>query len=204
MGGCSLDRDRLEGAIAFHGHWCPGLAIGIRAAEVCLAEIGHATDEEVLAVVETDMCGVDAIQYLTGCTFGKGNLLYRDFGKNAFTFHRRSDGKAVRVSMRAENYGGPGEEFIALQQRVARGLATDEDRRQIAEMKDAWADRIMAADAEKLFEVKPVPNPPPPRARILAGLVCEDCGERTMESRTRRLDGQTLCIPCFEARANRF
>ena len=40
----------------FHGHMCPGLAIGIRAAELALNEIGpHAKDEEVVAVVETDM-----------------------------------------------------------------------------------------------------------------------------------------------------
>jgi formylmethanofuran dehydrogenase subunit E len=40
----------------FHGHMCPGLAIGIRAAEVALKEIGpHSKDEEVVAVVETDM-----------------------------------------------------------------------------------------------------------------------------------------------------
>ncbi len=40
----------------FHGHMCPGLAIGIRAGEIALEEIGkHAKDEEVVAVVETDM-----------------------------------------------------------------------------------------------------------------------------------------------------
>ncbi len=53
-----------------------------------------------MAVVETDMCGVDAIQFLTGCTFGKGNLIHRDWGKNAFSFFRRSDGRAVRISLR--------------------------------------------------------------------------------------------------------
>ena len=36
----------------FHGHMCPGLAIGIRAAEIALREIGpHAQDEEVVAVM---------------------------------------------------------------------------------------------------------------------------------------------------------
>lgn len=40
----------------FHGHMCPGLAMGIRAAEIALQEIGpHAKDEEVVAIVETDM-----------------------------------------------------------------------------------------------------------------------------------------------------
>lgn len=43
--------------------------MGIRAAEVALREVGpHSPDEEVVALTETDMCGVDAIQYLTtGC-----------------------------------------------------------------------------------------------------------------------------------------
>ncbi|MDQ6799068.1 MAG: FmdE family protein, partial [Actinomycetota bacterium] len=70
-----IDRETTRRIVDFHGHMCPGLAMGIRAAEVALAEIGpHSVDEEVVAIVETDMCGVDAIQFLTGCTFGKGNL----------------------------------------------------------------------------------------------------------------------------------
>lgn len=46
----------IEGVQRFHGHMCPGLAMGIRAAEIALQEIGpHARDEEVVAIVETDM-----------------------------------------------------------------------------------------------------------------------------------------------------
>jgi formylmethanofuran dehydrogenase subunit E len=67
------DQATIDKVVEFHGHMCAGLALGIRAAEVGLAEVGpHAPDEEVVAVVETDMCGVDAIQFRTGCTFGKG------------------------------------------------------------------------------------------------------------------------------------
>ena len=40
----------------FHGHMCAGLAMGIKVAEVVLTEIGpHANDEEVVAIVETNM-----------------------------------------------------------------------------------------------------------------------------------------------------
>lgn len=63
---------------------------------------GRSADEEVVAVVETDMCAVDAIQFLTGCTFDKSNLIFRDYGKNAFTFVRRSDNKAIRVMTKPE------------------------------------------------------------------------------------------------------
>jgi formylmethanofuran dehydrogenase subunit E len=103
-----INEEMVEKTVAFHGHMCPGLAVGIRAAEVALREIGpHAQDEEVVAVVETDMCGVDAIQFLTGCTFGKGNLIHLDHGKNTFTFYRRSDGKGIRVVSRPEAFGKP-------------------------------------------------------------------------------------------------
>ena len=60
----------------FHGHVCPGLAIGYRAAKAGMEWLSanRAEDEEVVAIVETDACGADAIQVLTGCTFGKGNF----------------------------------------------------------------------------------------------------------------------------------
>jgi formylmethanofuran dehydrogenase subunit E len=73
--------------------------------------MGKSPDEEIVAVVETDMCGVDAIQYLTGCTFGKGNLIHKDYGKNAFTFYRRRDGKAMRLVLRPTVYGDSGPLF---------------------------------------------------------------------------------------------
>ncbi|HEX2027481.1 MAG TPA: FmdE family protein, partial [Nitriliruptorales bacterium] len=74
----SIDERTLARVVDFHGHLCPGLAMGIQAARFALDEIGpHAQDEEVVAVTETDMCGVDAVQVLTGCTFGKGNLIHR-------------------------------------------------------------------------------------------------------------------------------
>lgn len=87
---CTFSNDLIEKTISFHGHSCPGLAIGIRAAELALRELG--SRENLVAVVETDMCGVDAIQFLTGCTYGKGNLIHKDHGKMAFSFNDRTDG----------------------------------------------------------------------------------------------------------------
>lgn len=78
----------------------------IRAAEWTLIELcTRSRDEELVIVVETDMCGVDAIQFLTGCNFGKGNLIHKDYGKTAFTFYRRSDGEAARLVAKSRMYG---------------------------------------------------------------------------------------------------
>jgi formylmethanofuran dehydrogenase subunit E len=64
--------------IEFHGHSCPGVAIGYQAARVALQRLQtmRAGDEELVAIVENDACGVDAIQVLTGCTFGKGKAFH--------------------------------------------------------------------------------------------------------------------------------
>jgi len=59
-------------------------------------------------------------------------------------------------------------------------------------------ERVMSSNLDELFEVME-PNEVMPRsARILSSLVCEACGEMTMESRTRRFAGKTLCQPCFD------
>ena len=66
----------------FHGHVCPGSALGYQAAKAGLKELSgeRSQDEEIITIVENDSCAVDAIQVLTGCTFGKGNLIFFDFG----------------------------------------------------------------------------------------------------------------------------
>ena len=60
---CTYSSEQIEKTIAFHGHSCPGLTIGIRAAELAHRRLGAADKSDPLAVVETDMCGVDAIQF---------------------------------------------------------------------------------------------------------------------------------------------
>jgi len=50
-----------------------------------------------------DACGVDAVQVIFGCTFGKGNLIYRPRGKQAFSFFNRQNGQKLRVYFKAKN-----------------------------------------------------------------------------------------------------
>lgn len=76
-----------EKAVEFHGHECMGPAFGYRAAKAALKALGsrRAPDEELMSVVETDACGADALQVLTGCTLGKGNFVFCDYAKHFFT-----------------------------------------------------------------------------------------------------------------------
>jgi formylmethanofuran dehydrogenase subunit E len=198
-----ITQELIDQTIRFHGHSCPGLAIGMRAAEWALEEMGNAPDEEIVAVVETDMCGVDAVQYLTGCTFGKGNLIHKDYGKNAFTFYRRKDGKAGRLVSRPGIFGDTGATLGKLHRKMQEQGLTAEEEKVMAETRAAISKRIMDAGLTEIFEIKPAVDPLPKKARIMATMVCESCGETVMETRTRRFSGKLLCIPCFEANEKR-
>ena len=85
----------------FHGHVCPGLSIGYR---VALLASNHfkdrSKDEELVAIVENKSCAIDAIQVINGCTCGKGNLVFKDHGKHVYTYFKRGDKKAIRISLK--------------------------------------------------------------------------------------------------------
>ena len=203
-GGVGTAPETVEDVARFHGHMCPGLAMGIRAAEVGLREVGpHSSDEEVVTLVETDMCAVDAIQYLTGCTFGKGNLIHLDYGKNAYTFIRRSDDKAVRVSTRPGAFDRS-PEYGELSARVREGSATQEEQARYKEMREDRIEAILRAPEEELYLVEELEGVEvPPMAHIHNSIACARCGEPTMETRVRELEGRKLCPACFEADLSR-
>lgn len=194
-----IDERTIDEVVAFHGHMCPGLAMGVQAAAIALREIGaHASDEEVVAVVETDMCAVDAIQYLTGCTFGKGNLIHRDWGKNAFSFHRRSDGRAIRLTVRPDAWQRD-PEHQELFAKVRSGQASKAERQRFGDLHVAQARAVLAMEPDALYGFQEIAPSAPRKARIHASVACAECGEGTMETRIHRFEGRELCTPCFEA-----
>lgn len=170
----------IEEATRFHGHFCPGLMIGYRAAQIALQKLGveRAEDEELVAICETDACGVDGVQVVTGCTLGKGNLILRDWGKQVFTFGRRSDGKMLRVALR---YGAT----------AADPALPPEERRQIA------LERLETAADDELYDIRWVDAAPPERARVFKSVQCSQCGEGVMEARAHLRDGAPVCPECY-------
>ncbi|MDR0392231.1 MAG: FmdE family protein [Planctomycetaceae bacterium] len=186
-----LTKDQMDGVIAFHGHFCAGLAFGMRVGEWVLSEFGRAEDEEVVAVVETDMCAVDAIQYLVGCTFGKGNFIFLDYGKNAYSFFRRNDNKNCRLVTR----GGLLSDLREQQKELDPN--NTEKRNKIQQQ---MINRILETDFNEIFSITPAKIPMPEKAKIHASKNCDSCGELVMETRLLNdpliTGGRNLCIPC--------
>lgn len=190
----------LEDVAEFHGHVCPGLALGYRvSAFVLKAFKDRAKDEEIVAIVENDSCAVDAVQVMTGCTFGKGNLIFRDFGKQVYTFVKRPGGEAMRVSVKWEPPEDTGEEKNCWL-RYVEGDRTEEVLSRVHERKFRKIREILDGGDEGLFSVERFVMEPPPEARIYKSLRCERCGEKVMEPRARIMEGKIVCLPCFSGR----
>ncbi|NLZ29985.1 MAG: hypothetical protein GX885_04470 [Methanomicrobiales archaeon] len=54
----------LSEVIKFHGHYCPGVTLGYCASKIALLELcaGWDVDEQLVAIVESAACDIDAIQ----------------------------------------------------------------------------------------------------------------------------------------------
>lgn len=188
----------LDEVAEFHGHICPGLAIGYRVALFALGELGErAEDEELVAVVENDSCAVDAVQVLTGCTFGKGNLIFRDYGKQVYTFIRRPSGDALRISVEWISPEETDEEKEAWA-RYMDGDRSEDVLEVVHRRKSRRLEAVLSARDEDLFRVTRKRVELPPEARIYRSVRCELCGEKVMEPRARLKEGKTVCLPCFE------
>ena len=86
-----------------HGHYCPFSSLGVKAASLAVRKLGTKSSgmEETIAIVEANNCFSDGIQFVTGCSFGNNALIYRDFGKTAFTLAKRS-GDAIRILVKMD------------------------------------------------------------------------------------------------------
>ena len=183
----------------FHGHVCPGLAIGYLATKAALGWLSEnrAMDEEMVAILETDACGTDALQVLSGCTAGKGNLVVKDYGKHVYTIVSRRSSKGVRVSLK-EGALDLGERHRELIEKIRNGDATPEDREAFWKLHQEKTRELLRTPAQELFQIQPAKVTLPPKAVIEPSVPCELCGEPTMESKRVEKDGKWLCRECFE------
>ena len=164
----------------FHGHGCPGLATGCRAAvEACRffgIPLEKVRDEELVCVTESDACGIDAIQCLLSCTPGKGNMVMRLRGKHAYSFFDRRSGKSVRLVPKFDR---------------------SKDREELIRF-------ILDAPAEEVFDFKVPPYNVPEKAKIFDSGRCACCGEYVREDLLRLKGGSTYCLDCFSEYSSRW
>lgn len=192
------DKPDYRRCVDFHGHTCMGLTIGYLAAKLALRILREerAVDEELVCITETDACCCDAIQVLTGCTFGKGNLIYRDIGKMAFTFGSRTSGEGIRLAMFPGIMNIPEEEKNLLE-KIRNENASQQEIREYETLHEQRSTTLFSKGPEGFFSVEEARIPLPDKARIAPSKLCGICGEPVMETKLQDIDGKLHCRDCL-------
>ena len=189
---------------SLHGHLCPGLALGVIAGAYGMKEFGLNNDgmEELLAIVETNNCFTDGIQYVSGCTLGNNALIYRDFGKTAVTFTRR-DGHGLRLVTRPDYREFQKEQFPEFaqlfQKVVTERKGDDQDKLRFKKTAAKTGVALLKIPVGHLFKIEEVKAELPEYAPIHGSVSCQRCRETVMSSRIVSVNGAELCMACAKA-----
>jgi formylmethanofuran dehydrogenase subunit E len=198
----------LEGLIrsgtVAHGHACPPLVLGIRAASLAMTRLGvdRAVDRELFAFVElgSDHYAqgfADGVQFATGCTFGKDLIVRLPQGKVGVRLVDQVRGRAIRVVPRPEAIDAleGSDWFRACRSRSFVSACAD--------LAGPVVDEILRSSEDALFAVSPVfplgIESPPQRFESVA---CDACGERVLAPYIHDVGGRLLCVACDERRLN--
>ncbi len=157
--------------IKFHGHECPGVTIGYRMATEAMK--AFPADTKVIAIAENRTCGVDALQWVTGCTAGKSNLILKDYGKQAYTVYSPETKKGVRV--------------VFDSQRVPAEVRQDPQE---------FIKWLLTSDAKAFLIIQQVEVNEPQAPRTRESAPCAVCGESAALTHLRESGGKKVCIPC--------
>lgn len=185
-----------------HGHYCPGLAMGIMAATHAMNVLKVDDSdglEDLLAITETNNCMSDGIQFVTGCTFGNNALIFRDIGKTAFSLVRR-DGRGVRIGSRPDARahmkqakGSFSDEYVKVVKK------RDHSEETIGQFKNSGVEaafNTLGLDFDRIFRVEEIKTQVPEYAPSHEDIYCNKCGEAVMASRIVQLEKGDFCIDC--------
>ena len=194
-----MNRSLLEMGIAFHGHKCPAMPLGIRVGMAAMKALGvkRAANKELYCICETGsahatMCFVDGVQVATGCTFGKANIEKLGYDKNAITLVDVKTKRSVRVALNPEfQKKGLGSEFVKLRREGT------EPQEIASEIVDPMIERIWALPDEDILAVGSICETEwKPRKGTFEWAECDECGEVTFAHGLRVCAGRHVCIPC--------
>ncbi|MBU0692603.1 hypothetical protein KKH18_12420 [bacterium] len=93
------DIPKYEDVVLFHSHNCSTLALWYRmsVAAMKFLSCSRIDASELISIANHDSCGLDAVQCVTGCTSGNGNLLIRSTSNDVLTLYDTASEHAVRV-----------------------------------------------------------------------------------------------------------
>ena len=190
--------DYLEMGFKFHGHKCPAMPLGLKAASIAMNTLNVERSQagELYTILDLGdfhcaTCFADGVQIITGCTYGKGNISRSHKGKFSLTLIDRKNGKGVKIIPSGKWLKQAFQsEFMELRK---KGIPPQQISPEIA---DPLIEKVLNAP-EDLFKVELFPKinieiPP----HIWDKDICEKCGELTVAEYAHYINGQFLCKDC--------
>ena len=164
-----MERPTIQVCVDFHGHLWGGVTLGYVMSRFAMEKLGAKRGDALYCIAEFQNCMTDAVQLVTGCTAGKGNLALRPIGKRAMTLVRRDTGEGFRVTI---------------------DFTFPEDG-----TKEENAMLVLREDAEKICKAVPVKIEVPKKKHASFGL-CAGCGEEFDLNCGTERDGKIYCPDC--------
>lgn len=94
----------VRGVVEFHGHMGPFLVLGLKAGLLANSVLGKDCFKTRTIVTTNpsppDSCFVDGVQFVTGCTMGKGNIKLRK--GNGVSVRFSKENKTLTLTLRKE------------------------------------------------------------------------------------------------------
>ncbi len=189
--------DLWSKAVTFHGHICPGIAVGFRASVYALNLLGYKGEkfsDSYNVVVENDVCGNDGVQIVTGCTTGNDGLIIDNKGKQAFNFISKKTARGIRLVLNVPLWES--DEPIYLHQKVKGGISTEQEKKSFFAFRHQRGLQIMNIPDEQLFKVADVELVLPKKPRLYPFVKCSVCKEEVMTPWASEFEGNIICAGC--------
>ena len=205
---CANDRARLlVKAAEIHGHYCPGIALGVMASLCGLKGLGvehqvfDGLMEELLAIVEINACFTDGVQAVSGCTLGNNALVFRDLGHTAVTFVQRDRKEGLRIRVKPEfrdQVTRLAQDFYPLMEKVImQRQGNAQDMALFKEQARQAALGLIELDFQDLFVTQWVTPHLPEHAPISPLVFCSQCKEPVSASKTLpKGESAAMCFSC--------
>ncbi len=191
----------FEIGLAFHGHRCPAMPLGLRCGLKAMEVLGveRSQDKELYVIAETGEghaagCFLDGIMVATGCTYGKSNVKKKYWNKMAFTLVDNSTDRAVRVSLKPGFFAKMLESPF-VQKRKEGVPPQDVD----PELLKPLLDNVLNLDLSQALDISEIFTYHWDKPKgCFDTVACAECGELVFENAARLKNGKPVCQGCFE------
>lgn len=182
-----------------HGHVCPAMPLGIRAALEAMNKLGvdRAQNKELHVLMENGpshaaLCFSEGVQIGTSATFGKGEITRSNEGKNAFTLIEKQTGRSIRVTIKYEFF-----EKMMNSKFVMKRKEGIEPYNIDSELPLSMIQNMLTAPVDAIFSFSEIKQVPPfVKKGTFNYHQCTVCKEPVYESGIRVQNGLYVCIAC--------